>query len=74
MMTDQSFDFQGFNQTAFDISVMKFDIVGCDWEDIFNNGISPRLQANARNFSYVTVYYNALTNTSTVTFVECNVW
>ena len=27
MMTDQSFDFQGFNQTAFDISVMKFDIV-----------------------------------------------
>lgn len=74
MMTAQSFDFMGFSQTACDISAMKFDIAGCDWEDIFNNGISPRLQSPARNFCYVKVYYNASTNTSTVTYIQCNVW
>lgn len=71
-MNSISFNYFGLPTQVCYSRAAQITVTGCDYDTIYN-AISSRIGFGSPDFMYCTVYYDAGTNTSTVTWVSCSV-
>lgn len=71
-MNSISFNYFGLPTQVCYSKAAQITVTGCDYDTIYN-AISSRIGFGNPDFMYCTVYYDAGTNTSTVTWVSCSV-